>query len=380
MESLYLFFIAFIGIMGSYITWQQYRPPQKITWHNIPLSITIILISIMLAIRCYASDWCQYYSLFLQYQTGYDPLREPEFLWQGITRCLAATGMSVQLYFVIMFALQLYLFFRVIRKNFPFLLPFAAAVYLITDMMNGSNIMRHWTAILIFLNAIPYIEKRKLLPYTLLFFIASGFHKSIWLFFPLYWILNYSITSNIKIQLSIIFISLIFGQTLILLFLRIITSWMPTGYYDFYANQGEELQLNKGHVSSGLGILLYYLCNLSVVIYSNVLKRYYRKYHFYIFYKAFFYGQILYSALYKAGDSARLSAYLYYTHPFLIAFLLHYLWKHRQNTMYLIWFVALCFMLLAPYLLGLFNKEELIFFWNMQNHLRFMYELNNHRY
>lgn len=55
---------------------------------------------------------------------------------------------------------------------------------------------------------------------------------------------------------------------------------MPTGYYDFYANQGEELQLNKGHVSSGLGILLYYLCNLSVVIYSNVLKRYYRKYHF----------------------------------------------------------------------------------------------------
>lgn len=85
MESLYLFFIAFIGIMGSYITWQQYRPPQKITWHNIPLSITIILISIMLAIRCYASDWCQYYSLFLQYQTGYDPLREPEFLWQGIT-------------------------------------------------------------------------------------------------------------------------------------------------------------------------------------------------------------------------------------------------------------------------------------------------------
>lgn len=98
--------------MGSYITWQQYRPPQKITWHNIPLSITIILISIMLAIRCYASDWCQYYSLFLQYQTGYDPLREPEFLWQGITRCLAATGMSVQLYFVIMFALQLYLFFE----------------------------------------------------------------------------------------------------------------------------------------------------------------------------------------------------------------------------------------------------------------------------
>lgn len=113
----------------------------------------------MLAIRCYASDWCQYYSLFLQYQTGYDPLREPEFLWQGITRCLAATGMSAQLYFVIMFALQLYLFFRVIRKNFPFLLPFAAAIYLITDMMNGSNIMRHWTAILIFLNAIPYIEK-----------------------------------------------------------------------------------------------------------------------------------------------------------------------------------------------------------------------------
>lgn len=52
------------------------------------------------------------------------------------------------------------------------------------------NLMRNTIAILIFLNALDYLEKRKPLPYFSLCLLALSFHMSSLVFFPLYFFLH----------------------------------------------------------------------------------------------------------------------------------------------------------------------------------------------
>lgn len=83
-------------------------------------------------------------------------------------------------------------------------LPLGIMIFL---SMNGitisTDLMRNSIAILIFLNAIPFLENRKLIPYMLLCLLASTFHISALAYIPLYFILHRKINKKVLLILFI---------------------------------------------------------------------------------------------------------------------------------------------------------------------------------
>lgn len=70
-------------------------------------------------------------------------------------------------------------------------IPFAMVLFLaMGGLVMSVNLMRNTIAILIFLNALDYLEKRKPLPYFSLCLLALSFHMSSLVFFPLYFFLH----------------------------------------------------------------------------------------------------------------------------------------------------------------------------------------------
>lgn len=253
-------------------------------------------------------------------------------------------------------------------------MPLATAVYMVTDMTYGTNIMRHWTAILVFLNAIPYIEHRELKKFLICVLIAAGFHKSVIMYMALYWIVYKPIKISIKVQIIIILAAIYLGTTSTLTIVRYLTFFIPDGYYDYYASQGNDLEMNESHIDSGVGMFLIYICNILVVLYSEKMSKYYQNNHFDIVYSMFFYGCVLYGALIPFGDDQRLSFYLYCTRPIMLAFLLHYLWSFRKKPLYyFIWLLVL-----APLIKGFFDSSDIVFINNMELYPDVMFKYNTH--
>ena len=91
-------------------------------------------------------------------------------------------------------------------KLYISILPLGFMMYL---TMNGiqisTDLLRNSISICIFLNAIPYIHKRKIVPYISLCFLATTFHSSALAYIPLYFFLNKRL--NIWIGLSIFIIA-----------------------------------------------------------------------------------------------------------------------------------------------------------------------------
>lgn len=92
------------------------------------------------------------------------------------------------------------------RLNVPFFLmlflTFEGYVLLI-------NLMRNAISILIFINALPYIEERRPIPYFLLCIVATAFHLTGILFVPLYYILNMKINRWFFLALFIFGVSIL---------------------------------------------------------------------------------------------------------------------------------------------------------------------------
>ena len=109
-------------------------------------------------------------------------------------------------YFFFQFVLTVintYLLIRFLKKkvdNIPLTLAFVVCMgglYIYTDLM------RNGIAILLFVNALEFIEKRRMLPYFLICLLALSFHKSSLLFFPLYFFLHRKINKWVYISVFI---------------------------------------------------------------------------------------------------------------------------------------------------------------------------------
>ena len=81
----------------------------------------------------------------------------------------------------------------------------------------STNLMRNSIAILIFVNALTYLEQPNLLPYIGLCILAATFHVSALLYLPLYFIINYRYNKYVYLGLFII------ANAIFLLHLPVIT-------------------------------------------------------------------------------------------------------------------------------------------------------------
>lgn len=144
-------------------------------------------------------------------------------------------------------------------------IPLALMLYVVFEGLGiSTNLMRNSIAIFIFLNALEFINDRKPIPYFLLCILATTFHISSIIFFPLYFILHRSaskwgflaifLLSNIVFLSHFSFIEIVFG----LLGIDDSVSMKVRAYTEIY---DKSAQISIGYIErlmTGILVFLYY--------------------------------------------------------------------------------------------------------------------------
>ena len=163
------------------------------------LKYAFILITVFLGIRyMYGSDYPAYLELFRQYNSNGIPFWDirgllgsdvyGEIGWQILNKLFAPLG-----YFGFIMALSIFeniVIYRLIKSNVPAQWHWLAIiVYLLNTrffLIGACSMERQWLAICVFIIAVKYIERRRLIPYVLLVLLAASFHSSALILLPFY--------------------------------------------------------------------------------------------------------------------------------------------------------------------------------------------------
>lgn len=218
------------------------------------------------------------------------------------------------------------------------------------DSLNG---MRQMTAFYMYLCTIPFILKRKFLPYFLSIIAISLFHKSIFLMLPAYFIVHCEIFSKRKWPTIIVLSSFIGGGILSYFILNVLFPSVGTFLTAFdrissYTENSDALQLAAREDSLEIASLIYLSIDLIIVYHLKELQTFYRnKININIFFNLFLFGSFLY---YFSTTSITLSRINYYFANFrfiMLGFLVYMLTqycpknKRTQNILVIAFLIAI---------------------------------------
>ena len=163
------------------------------------------------------ADWGPYQKLFdrlADWRSVFEA-RE-EILFSGLMFIIKSMFHDFSIFIFVLFLVSFSLKYSIIRRYSPdifvSLMVYLYTVFLIYDV-NG---LRQGLAIGIVLHGVPYILKRKLLPFLALTIMASFFHISALIFVPLYYLARIQISNKILMLslIPLIVISLQIGSVL----------------------------------------------------------------------------------------------------------------------------------------------------------------------
>lgn len=188
--SIYYFTIVALTGLGFFLSKKQ--PNAKTTfWY---LAVVFGTLTFIASFR-YAIGF-DYFSYRNMYEmAAATPFRDLlisywyEPLFFAVCKVFSLLGMPFQ---ALVAAVSCFVLFTAMRFFFRCsCLPWTSVYLYITLQFFAydMNLMRQAIAVSFFLLACPYLEKRRLTPYTLLIFIGGLFHNSLWFVYPLYFLL-----------------------------------------------------------------------------------------------------------------------------------------------------------------------------------------------
>lgn len=194
MEWPLIYIVTIVGLAAmaiSAIPRERYKYGLETAW---------LLIFVFLAIRYdFGNDYMSYMETFSWGVSFDDELgvyrmaRESEPGWQFLCKLFHPLGFFT--FVALLTAFECYAFYSVTKRYVPeryYWLAIFIFVFTPSIMLIGCSAMRQMLAIAIFANSIKYIERRKFFPYIISIFIASQFHTSAVILYPLYFLAFYS--------------------------------------------------------------------------------------------------------------------------------------------------------------------------------------------
>lgn len=198
-------------------------------------------------------DWYNYYPEFekteLRDLIGYDIAQSREIGWtlfQVFCKTIVDNyHFMIFVHTTISIAL-LYRFFRRYTTN----IALGLMIYLAFEgFVISTNLLRNSLAILLFINAIPYIQERKILKYMAMCFLACMFHYSAFVFVPCYFFLHLKTNKWVFISIFLIFLFLFLkGIPILLLLIRLsnVGGELLEKKIDMYTDMGSQLKISLG--------------------------------------------------------------------------------------------------------------------------------------
>ncbi len=207
----YIILIAFLGLFAF-----LYENITDETIRKRLIVISIIIFFVFFGFRGFIlSDWIIYYQFF--YNCTIDDVLsfqiDSSYFEPGFTLLTLLCKSIFNNYHFFVFIITLIdtlLLLRFFRKRVDNI-PLALMIYIVFEgLVISTNLMRNSIAILLFINALQYLEERKPLQYFAICLLALSFHTSSIVYFPLYFFFHKSCNKwgylSIFILCNIIFI------------------------------------------------------------------------------------------------------------------------------------------------------------------------------
>ena len=292
--SVYLASGKFSPLSYSYI---NIKPTENFQW-NIRLIAILLIITIISGIRdSYIGNdyhnYLDYYNYILNFGKIGSHFKKVEIGWEYLNMLFAKNQIPASVFFGIIAGLTWYFFIRGSQK-YQFLLPlmlyFAITSGFFLWTMSG---LRQSVAIMMFFYSIRYIIEKKPLHYIAVIGIASLFHTSALILFPVYFI--YKIKFNQKIFFIIYILSLfLIGNHwlynyMINLTMDIMTKLHLLDQYMGYMTS-KKITANVERMGTGLGVLLKWITALYILYMSKKTLKLYPDLN--IYFVLFFIGTI----------------------------------------------------------------------------------------
>lgn len=270
----YLLFLAILMVC-AFLAW-NYKDNIKVQHSTIIVSIVLVLLFFGLRGFCFY-DWNSYYPLFINktWSKFFHPQLGSQSTEPGFTILLLTCKSIWNNYHFFVFVCTiintalLYRFLSKRTNNIPMGLVVCISMgglYLYTDLM------RNAISILIFINSIEYIEKKKPIPYFSLCLLACTFHSTAVLYIPLYFILNRKINKWLFISIFAV------GNIILLLKIPVLMSIISlvasfiNPELEAHINAYTKLMHEEGFQIS-IGYLERLFTGIMVIIYINKLRK-----------------------------------------------------------------------------------------------------------
>lgn len=194
-----LFIVVLLSVFLSFFDWQK---------DSGGLKAAFIIISTFLGLRyMYGSDYPMYMDLFNQYNSNGIPIWNikemmgsdiyGEVGWHILNKLFHPIG-----FFGFFWALAIFenvVIYQLIKKHVPSNFYWLAIIiYMLNTrlfLIGACSMARQWLAVCVFICATKYLEEKRIVPFMLLILLASSFHKSAVILFPVYFI---TYVKNIK--------------------------------------------------------------------------------------------------------------------------------------------------------------------------------------
>lgn len=222
--------------------------------------IAFFLLFLFAALRyMYGNDYSSYLTRYNMIHNGWLDAFDGEILFTWINY------LSPHFFVLIAVTSLVYVWamYRLITKNLPRdyvwlgLLIFVISPYLF--LMNLSA-LRQCLAMLLFIVAVDFAYKRKIIPYLVLVLIASLFHNSALLMLPMYFFITPKPVKAGKVALILGIVLLLLSVVDVAAISRLIAAWYGDGQYMAYAENDIQNSLRATLLSSTY--FLFALMNL----------------------------------------------------------------------------------------------------------------------
>lgn len=322
----------------------------------------ILVYSLIIGLRYNVGrDYVGYTDWFKELRhTGQFPVdNDFGFIW--LNEILVNLGLESYMLFIIIAFLQILFLLLSLRK-----ISFLGSWYLyffFTSLLffTSLNTMRQTVALFIFMYCIQLFENKKYLYTCLLSILAFSMHKTVIILFVLLPFLKFEWFKNVKIQGTILFLSVFILPvffSVILDFASPIINLLGYNYYIENLDLMKEItdENNKG---DGLSVFLFFFIDLFIIFFYNKLKKQYSSYNFVMFYNIYFVGLILSRVFAENFILTRIADYFISFRVLILAFLMVYIFnttKAFKNPFIKPIAVVICIAMLLFYYKAIYNN------------------------
>lgn len=201
-----------------------------------------------------------------------------------------------------------------------------------------------------FINLIPFIEKKKFMQYCIGILIISLFHRSILIMIPFYFFINKPIFLNRVFQIALI---LFFFSASQFIYNYVTNSIFPylLQYLTFddaqgYLGESESLLMGESKNSLGFALIIFLIIDCVVVLFSNRMRTYYKTIPFNTLYNFYFIGILLTFIAKNLITIMRINMYFSSFRFFIYALLVHWLFINNKKWSICLGLFICCFGLL----------------------------------